>query len=143
MYKVQPVTSSTTAEPRSGVTLTEVLMSMMIMSIGVSAVAVLFPISVLRSIQATQMTNAAILKYNTEALVRIRPELIFDPDGDRFSNPTTGVLEHVAGPLERRYIVDPGGYFALTDAGAPFSMRIRPVKGPASSSPKALSNRDW
>ena len=110
-----------TAQTRGGVTLTEVLMSMMIMSIGVSAVAVLFPISVLRSIQATQMTNAAILKYNTEALVRIRPELIFDPDGDRFTNPATGVIEHVANPLERRYIVDPGGYFALTDAGAPFS----------------------
>ena len=53
---------------RSGVTLTEVLMSLMIMSIGISAVAVLFPISVLRSVQATQLTNAAILKRNAQAL---------------------------------------------------------------------------
>lgn len=110
------------AEPTGppGVTLTEVLMSLMIMSIGVSAVAVLFPISVLRSVQATQMTNAAILKLNTEALVRMRPDLIFDPDGDASTN-AAGVLEHVSSPLERRYIVDPGGYFAMTDAGAPFS----------------------
>ncbi|MFN7868522.1 MAG: prepilin-type N-terminal cleavage/methylation domain-containing protein, partial [Planctomyces sp.] len=44
----------------SGVTLTEVLMSLMIMSIGISSVMVLFPISVLRSAQSTQLTNAAI-----------------------------------------------------------------------------------
>jgi prepilin-type N-terminal cleavage/methylation domain-containing protein len=121
MQRTLPEQFHRAAENRGGVTLTEVLMSMMIMSIGVSAVAVLFPISVLRSIQATQMTNGAILKYNTEALVRMRPELVFDPDGDRFTNPAFGLIEHVSSPLERRYIVDPGGYFALTDAGASFS----------------------
>jgi len=42
----------------AGVTLTEVLMSLMIMSIGISSVMVLFPISVLRSAQSTQLTNA-------------------------------------------------------------------------------------
>ena len=44
---------------RRGVTLTEVLMSLMIMSIGISSVAVLFPLSMLRSLQATQRTAAA------------------------------------------------------------------------------------
>ena len=67
---------------RHGVTLIEVLMSLMIMSIGVSAVMVLFPISVLRSVQATQLTNAAILKYVAEAIVQMQPQLVFDPDGD-------------------------------------------------------------
>ena len=66
----------------TGVTLVEVLMSLMIMSIGMASVAVLFPISVLRSVQATQMTNSAILKYNVEAFVQMNPSLIFDPDGD-------------------------------------------------------------
>jgi prepilin-type N-terminal cleavage/methylation domain-containing protein len=121
MKQVNPIQTANTDDTRSGVTLTEVLMSMMIMSIGVTSVAVLFPISVLRSVQATQMTNAAILKYNTETMVRMRPELVFDPDGDRFVNPN-GLTEHVANQLERRYIVDPGGYFAMTDAGASFAV---------------------
>ncbi len=101
------------SDSRAGVTLTEVLMSLMIMSIGVSAVAVLFPISVLRSVQATQMTNAAILKYNTEALIQMRPELVFDPDGDG------NLEEHIGRQGEDRYIVDPAGYYTMTDLGFP------------------------
>ena len=92
---------------RSGITLIEVLMSLMIMSIGVSAVAVLFPISVLRSIQATQLTNAAILKVNAETLLQMRPELVFDPDGDQ------NYQEHVGRTNELHYIVDPSGYFEM------------------------------
>lgn len=90
-----------------GVTLIEVLMSMMIMALGVSAVMVLFPISVLRSVQATQLTNAAILKTNAVALINARKQLIFDPDGDG------NLQEHIGRQNELRYIVDPGGYFAI------------------------------
>ena len=97
-----------------GVTLVEVLMSLMIMSIGISSVAVLFPISVLRSVQATQLTNAAILKTNAETLLQMRPELIFDPDGDGNFD------EHVGRTEELHYIVDPGGYFEMA-TGAAFS----------------------
>lgn len=92
---------------RRGVTLTEVLMSMLIMSIGVSSVAVLFPISVLRSVQATQLTNAAILMTNAKALVQMRKELLFDPDGDG------NLDEHIWNKMEQRYIVDPAGYFEM------------------------------
>jgi prepilin-type N-terminal cleavage/methylation domain-containing protein len=100
---------------RSGVTLTEVLMSLMIMSIGISAVAVLFPISVLRSVQATQLTNAAILKRNAQALLDMRQELVFDPDGDGNFN------EHIGAQQELNYIVDPSGYFEMA-TGAAFSI---------------------
>lgn len=92
---------------RSGVTLTEVLMSMMIMSIGISSVAVLFPIAVLRSVQATQLTNAAILKTNAETLVQMQPGLLFDPDGDG------NLDEHIINKTEQHYIVDPSGYFEI------------------------------
>ncbi len=109
---------------RDGVTLTEVLMSLMIMSIGVSAVAVLFPISVLRSVQATQLTNGAILKYNAEALIQMRPELVFDPDGDG------DFEEHIGSELESRYIVDPAGYYSMTDLGFPYM--VNPYDPPAS-----------
>jgi Tfp pilus assembly protein PilV len=61
---------------RSGSTLSEVLISLLVMSIGVVSLATLFPVSVLRSIQATQLTNAANLRYNVEALTAVRPELL-------------------------------------------------------------------
>ncbi|MEZ6034833.1 MAG: prepilin-type N-terminal cleavage/methylation domain-containing protein [Planctomycetaceae bacterium] len=98
-----------------GVTLVEVLMSLLIMSIGVSAVAALFPISVLRSIQATQLTNAAILKTNVETVLQMRPELVFDPDGDG------NIAEHVGRTEELHYIIDPAGYFQMA-TGATFSI---------------------
>src|SRR5215467_1551135 len=52
---------------RKGATLTEVLIALLIMSIGLVALAVLFPISVLRSIKATQFTTATDNRYNAEA----------------------------------------------------------------------------
>ena len=90
--------------PRLGVTLTEVLMSLMIMSIGVSAVAVLFPISTLRSIQANRLTHGAILKYNVEGILQAEPNLIFDPDGNG------NFLEHFVPIAQRNYVVDPFGF---------------------------------
>ena len=59
----------------NGSTLSEVLVSLAIMSIGVISLASIFPISVLRSLQATQLTNATNLRYNAEALTNIKPEL--------------------------------------------------------------------
>jgi type II secretory pathway pseudopilin PulG len=98
---------STVAADRLGVTMVEVLMSLMIMSIGIASVAVLFPIAVLRSIQATQLTNAAILKSNAESMIDANKQLIFDPDGDG------NLREHVGRPEELNYIVDPSGYFEI------------------------------
>ena len=60
----------------AGTTLSEVLVSLLVMSIGVVSLASLFPISVIRSVQATKLTNAAQLKYNAESLARVLPDLI-------------------------------------------------------------------
>lgn len=94
-----------TRQTRTGVTLTEVLMSLMIMSIGVSAVAVLFPVSTLRAIQANQLTHGAIVKYNVEALVQADTKWIVDPDRDG------DLVEHFRTPQSRNYIVDPLAYY--------------------------------
>ena len=51
----------------AGVTISEVLISMVIMAIGVVSLATLFPASVLRSIQASQLTNSALLSKNAKA----------------------------------------------------------------------------
>jgi hypothetical protein len=80
-------------------------MSLMIMSIGVSAVAVLFPISVLRSIQANQLTHGAIVKYNMEARLQTDPRWIVDPDKD------FDLAEHFRAPGDRNYVVDPLGFY--------------------------------
>ncbi|MEK6261744.1 MAG: hypothetical protein AABP62_24360 [Planctomycetota bacterium] len=69
-------TSADQCALRAGSTLSEVLISLLVMSIGVVSLATLFPVSVLRSIQATQLTNAANLRYNVEALTTVRPELL-------------------------------------------------------------------
>ena len=53
----------------AGVTLSEVLVSMLIMSVGVVSLATLFPISVLRTAQATQLTHAVFTRNNAEAAV--------------------------------------------------------------------------
>ena len=103
---------------RAGVTLTEVLMTLMIMSIGVSSVMVLFPISVLRSVQSTQLTNAAILKYNTQSRLQQQPALIFDPDGNYSiqsseENRQKALMQHYRVGGGRNYIVDPVGFHGL------------------------------
>lgn len=90
----------------------------MIMSIGLTSVMVLFPIAVLRSIQSTQLTNAAILKYNIEAQLRRDPKIIFDPDGnfDLASNDVQRQLalaEHYQSGAYRNYVVDPVGFHAF------------------------------
>ena len=54
---------------RSGLTLTEVLMSLLVMGIGVVSVATLFPLAVLRGARATQLTAGTILKQNAEETV--------------------------------------------------------------------------
>ena len=60
---------------RRGTTLSEVLVSLLVMSVGVVSLITLFPISVLRSAQATHLTNSANLRYNVEAMLGARPEL--------------------------------------------------------------------
>jgi len=58
---------------RAGLTLTEVLMAMLVMGLGVISVFTLFPISIVRSIQATQGTNAKILEAEVTELMRSGP----------------------------------------------------------------------
>jgi hypothetical protein len=107
-----------------GATLSEILISLMVMSIGVVSLATLFPISVLRSIQASQLTNATIHRLNVEQLIGLFPRMVHDPDGD--GNIAEHELQYSAvppgtdnpdnaGPTgdfrdEGRFVVDPLGF---------------------------------
>ncbi len=84
---------------RRGSTLTEVLVAILIMSIGIVSVAAIFPLSVLRTIKATNLTRATNLRYNVEAVVERYPWMITDPDSD------FDTAEHI----NERFIIDPLG----------------------------------
>ncbi len=99
---------------RGGVTLSEILISMMVMSIGIVSLATLFPISILRSIQATQLTNATIHRLNAEELISLFPRLVHDPNGN------TDFSEHELGGVDKgRFIVDPLGFNNSVLSGPP------------------------
>ncbi len=61
---------------RAGATLTEVLMAILVMSVGVVSVITLFPLAILRAVKATQMTNAKLLEENVRNVVRANPWLL-------------------------------------------------------------------
>jgi len=84
---------------RGGVTLVEVLMSLMIMGIGVVSLATLFPISTLRILDATNLTNSTVVRFNAEGIVDSFPGLIHNPDNDNTTR-----------EAGRPYIVDPLGW---------------------------------
>lgn len=116
--------------PRAGTTLTEVLMSLMIMSIGIVSVATLFPISAMRTLEANKQTNSAIASFNANAAIDARPELIHNPDDgvpellSLFSTEPPASKYTSKSNLafgtdfrDRRYVVDPWGYYEMPTVG--------------------------
>ncbi len=77
--KIRTLQSALRISPRSGATLTEVLIALLIMSIGLVALAVLFPLSVLRTIRGSQLTNATDARYNAEAAIDQFPNIVKNP----------------------------------------------------------------
>lgn len=63
---IRSLPSHVSPTPRRGATLTEVLMAIFIMSIGVVSVITLFPLAILRAVHATQLTNSKVLEQNIE-----------------------------------------------------------------------------
>ncbi len=122
---------------RVGTTLTEVLMSLMIMSIGIVSVATLFPISALRTLEASKSTNSKIASFNAEAAIDARPELVHNPDdgiprlnSDLLPEPPAGGSVVTESSINRTrydgdaflvnhktYAVDPWGFYEMPTAG--------------------------
>lgn len=78
----------------SGTTLTEILMALMVMGIGLVSVASLFPISMLRSAQATKLTNAVLLKLQCEDIIQALPNLARDDYDASYPTPNR-ILDNV------------------------------------------------
>jgi hypothetical protein len=97
--------SAAMAHRRQGATLTEVLMSLMIMAIGVVSLATLFPIASLRVLEATNLTNSTIVRFNAEGIVDAFPSMVNDADGSGSTREELG----------RNFIVDPLGWHEHVD----------------------------
>jgi Tfp pilus assembly protein PilV len=65
-----------TPQGRSGLTLVEVLMSLMVTGIGILGVVALLPLAFVRAVQATNLTNGTILRYDAESMIDISPRLL-------------------------------------------------------------------
>lgn len=116
---------------RSGSTLTEVLVALMIMSIGLVSLATLFPLATLRAVKASQLTHATDLRYNAETLLEMYPKLISDPDLDNNVNTlnlpidytnNNGALGRPGNSLAtvpiapyRLWVIDPVGWIAADE----------------------------
>jgi type II secretory pathway pseudopilin PulG len=115
-----------------GSTLTEVLVALMIASIGLVSVATLFPMSVLRSVKAAQTTSATDVRYNAEEAMDRYSDIIKHPDSRNPlyalpyppapypAKPTGYTINDVDPPWlqmqlqgVKNYIVDPLGYAAV------------------------------
>ena len=124
---------------RSGSTLTEVLVALMITSIGLVSVATLFPLSVLRAVKATQLTSATDSRFNAEAMIDLYPNIIKSPGVNPINPavvtvptnfPTTANLATNDPSLTQNYIVDPMGFWAIQNlnvapsgTGLPYQQR--------------------
>ncbi|MEW4489070.1 hypothetical protein AB1L42_13395 [Thalassoglobus sp. JC818] len=64
---------------RSGATLVEVLMALLIFSVAITSVFTLFPISLLTALRATQATNSKFMAENVVEAVRSQPGLLHPP----------------------------------------------------------------
>src|SRR5262249_40400842 len=85
----------------------------------------LFPASVLRSVQATQLTNATILRYNAEAMITAMPELL------------STVATPAAGSTTKA-IVDPLGYYKLGTEDATYQAVFGGPGGPTRYCPTTV-----
>ena len=69
-----------------GLTLVEVLMSLMVTGIGMLGVVALLPLAFVRAVQATNLTNGTILRYNAESMIDFNPRLLLRWQPQQYSN---------------------------------------------------------
>lgn len=112
---------------RRGVSLTEVLISLGLMSIGIAFIAGIFPLAALRTLRATNLTNSTILRFNAEAAIAAISDgagtakaLIHNPDFDLLDTDFDGIPDNRTYLSEHNglnYMVDPVGYWEQDAVG--------------------------
>jgi type II secretory pathway pseudopilin PulG len=102
---------------RSGATLIEVLMSLMIMGLGISSVFALFPMSVLRSVKATNLTNATLLSQSARDFFIANETVIEQQPVATDAWLSTLPAGSVPSPFGGTFVVDPYGGSAAAGFG--------------------------
>jgi type II secretory pathway pseudopilin PulG len=117
------ITSPQFNNTRLGATLIEILMAMMIMSVGMVMIASIFPMAIRRSVQASQLTNATLVRYQAEDLIRMYPGLL--PNANVFKSYTLGsaTINNANRGETRVCVTDPLGYFSDTLKSDPTTRR--------------------
>ena len=118
---------------RRGVTLTEILISIMILAVGMVSLATLFPIGLLRIRDATRNSRSALLSRNAGAELQARN--LFDRKLFR-STPAWAATTTI--PPPRRPTSIPG-YRTASEAGRPSTTSTPPRLVPAFPSPTTHS----
>ena len=128
MIRPSPVSCS---PERSGATLTEVLMAIFVMSIGVVSVVTLFPLAILRAVHATQLTNSKVLEENIEEFIGTNRWMLRGSPVDRQLDPTNASDRNtyinspcVIDPLGEQFLPNYSTRFGNQGATAPaFAIR--------------------
>lgn len=95
---------------RRGATLSEALVALAVMAIGVVSLISLFPIAVLKTVRANQLTNATNIRLNAESMMQVYPWIYSDPDtADTFplggnNNPMDDYVSFASGQV---FLFDP------------------------------------
>ena len=128
---------SSAAPAPAGATLTEVLMSLMIMGLGITSVFTLFPMTVVRSVKATNLTHATLLAESVrEGYRALKFVLALPPAKTPAGRPPNSTYTHPQDPLLSMspavtdamipdpfigtFVVDPyGGLSAASYGGSP------------------------
>lgn len=132
--------SPSTIRIRTGATLVEVLMALLVMAIGVTSVFTLFPLALLKSVKANQLTNAKLYENSIRELVLTSPQLITGaPTWDRNTTYGAGAgsgahpfpSRWAAPQSEGRVIPETNEiFFAVPNAGLPGPPYVSGTKQP-------------
>ena len=97
-----------------GATLTEVLMSLLVMGLGISSVFTLFPLSIVRSVKATNNTNGALTAENARELV-LSGVVAMTPDAMLPALPNNPPPMTAYQSYKGTYVVDPYGVKSISN----------------------------
>ena len=121
---------------RFGATLTEVLMAIFIMSIGVVSVITLFPLAILRAVHATQLTNSKVLEENVKEFIYANQWILRGSPVDTRLDPgnatdvqfqTACVIDPLGKPILQSYAAAYGRQFGNTGGGSVPTWAIRRI----------------
>lgn len=114
--------STNEANDRAGATLSEALVALLIMSIGLIGLASIFPIAVMKTARANQLTISTDIRYNAEAMMKVYPWIFSDPnpaDTGPYGVPNGVPFDDYDFATGRPFLFDPHGCVGAPERPVP------------------------